>query len=514
MRRADQADFSAAPGLTSDGRLKSGKLAGLSMWAAIWGLSWPILAESYLSSSVGLVDTVLAAQISEPATDAIGGASYIMWFVGLIVQAIGIGATALISRAVGGGKRAVAHAATAQTLGLAIIASVFLGVLLALAAGPTASVLSLKGPAREAFTVYLRIISLGTPAIAVLACGIACARGAGDAVRPLMSMVVVNVVNIIAAFMLSGVDLTSSMIVDGRAVTRVWLENPFGFNLGIAGVAWGTVIAQYVGGAIVVRLLVKGTSGVRLKRRWLRPHRVTIWRVVRLGFTNFLEMFGMWFGNFLILLMVGWLAISGPVSGHSHEHGGMLGAHIVAIRIESFSFLPGFAMGVAAATLVGQYLGAGSPALARSVIVRCTSIAGVIMGVAGACFCLFPRAIVGLISSQPTHLELAPKLLFITGLVQVPFAVSNVLRSALRGAGDVKAVMWIIWISTYGVRLPLAYVLSGVDIPLPSGRVIHNPFMSEASLPMLWVALCTEIVIRGVLCVARFWQGHWASARV
>jgi Na+-driven multidrug efflux pump len=485
------------------------------MWAAIWTLSWPILAESYLSSLVGLVDTVLAAQISEAATDAIGGASYIMWFIGLIVQAIGIGATALISRSVGGGKRAVAHATTAQTVLLAAIAGVLVGVLLALAAGPTAAVLSLRGDARDAFTTYLSIIAIGTPAIAVLSCGIACARGAGDAVRPLMSMVVVNIVNIIAAVTLSGVDLTTTRLVDGQPVSRVWFANPFGFDLGVAGIAWGTVIAHYVGALVVLRMLVSGRTGVRLKRRWLRPHAVTIARVLRLGFTGFLEMLGMWLGNFLVLLMVGWLAISGTT--HAHEHGGMLGAHIVAIRIEAFSFLPGFAMGVAAATLVGQYLGAGSPALARSAIIRCTTIASAIMGVAGLCFCLFPKTIVGMISSQPTHLELAPKLLFITGLVQIPFAISNVLRSALRGAGDVKAVMWIIWISTYAVRLPLAYALSGVDVPIPAalgGGVIDNPFFTEPSLPMLWVALTTEIVVRAAMCTHRFLSGRWQSARV
>src|SRR5436190_14699395 len=98
-------------GALPDGRIKSGRLAGLSMGTAIWVLAWPILIESFLNSLVGLTDTLLSAQLSEAATDAIGGASYLLWFVGLVVQSIGVGATALISRAVGGGRLAVANAA-------------------------------------------------------------------------------------------------------------------------------------------------------------------------------------------------------------------------------------------------------------------------------------------------------------------------------------------------------------------------------------------------------------------
>ncbi len=86
-------------GITPDGRLRSGRLAGLSMGAAILTLAWPILAESFLGSLVGLTDTYLSAQISEAATDAIAGASYVMWFIGLVVMSVASGATALVSRA-------------------------------------------------------------------------------------------------------------------------------------------------------------------------------------------------------------------------------------------------------------------------------------------------------------------------------------------------------------------------------------------------------------------------------
>ncbi len=508
------------PGLNADGSLRTGKLAGLSMTMAIVTLSWPILAESFLQSLVGLTDTFLAAHISEAATDAIGGASYILWFVGLVAMAISVGATALVSRAVGGSRMAVAHAATGQTMILAVVAGIATGALVASVAGPMSTVMNMTGEAAQGFRVYIRICAVGVPALSILAAGIACARGAGDSLRPLLAMTVVNIVNMAFAWALSGVDLSSTRLVGGEWVRTTILENPFSLDLGIEGIAWGTVIGEYVGALMVVLFLIRGSSVVRLKRSRLRPHWHTMRRLVAVGLPNFFETLGMWAGNFLIILMVGWLTVTAGGSlapDGSASTGGLMGAHIVAIRIEAFSFLPGFAMGAAAATLAGQYLGAGSPISARRAVKRCTLVTVALMGAAGIAFVLVPRFIVSLISGQPTHLEQVPTLIFITGLVQIPFGIGIVLRSALRGAGDAKVVMWLTWISTYLVRLPLAYACSGVDIPLPQwlgGGVLDNPFHDSPSLWMLWVGLCGEIVIRAFLFGGRYLHGGWLKVRV
>ncbi len=510
MRRA-----AATGGLTSDGKFKTGKLAGLGMGAAIWVLSWPILVQSLLNSLVGLTDTVLAAGVSEAATDAIGGASYIIWFVGLVITAIGVGATAVISRSIGGGRQAVANAALGQSVLLAIVSGLAVAALIVVGAGPAARAMSMGPEAKEAFRRYMLINAAGVPLMAVLFLGIECLRAAGDSLRPLLSMIVVNLVNIVASWALAGVDFTSTRLENGVPVTRVVLANPFPFDLGVVGIAIGTVVSSTVGAGIILRMLLRGRSGIVLRRRRLRPHWHTMRRLVRVGLPNFFEMLGMWVGNFAIVLMVGWLSLR-------EGGGGLLGAHIVAIRIEAFSFLAGFAMGAAAATLAGQYLGAGSPAMARRATFLCTAIAAAVMMTIGLGYLLIPRQIVGVLSSQPTHLEVVPRVLWIAGFVQIPFALSIVLRSAMRGAGDVKVVMYLTWISTWGIRLPLAYALSGVDIPVPAwlwwgegtSGLIENPFWSEGGLVGLWIGLCSELVIRAALFTGRFVQGGWLKAQV
>ena len=85
---------------------------------------------------------------------------------------------------------------------------------------------------------------------------------------------------------------------------------------------------------------------------------------------------------------------------------------------------------------------------------------------------------------------------------------------SVSGAGDVKVVMYLTWLCTYAARLPLAYLLSGVDIPLPGGRVLHNPSGLSPDLGRLWIALCIEVVVRCIAFTARFLHGGWAKQRV
>lgn len=505
---APYAPSERATNLTPDGRLRSGRLAGRSMGCAIWVLGWPILVESFLNSLVGLTDTVLAAGLDDgrAATDAVGAAVYMLWLIGLVIMAIGVGATALVSRSVGAGRLAVANAAVGQTMLLAIGCGTAVGILIFAAAPFSARLFGMDAAAEVYFVTYLRILALGVPFQAVLFSGIACARGSGDNIGPLVSMVFVNLINLAVSWTLAGADLSHTVMVEGEPQRRVMLENPFGFDLGVRGIAIGTLVAEVVGAAYVFALLMRGRSGVTLKRSRLRPHWVTLKRLVRIGLPNLAETLGMWFGNFLIILLVG--AMGQP---------GLLGAHMVAIRIEAFSFLPGFAMGGAAATLAGQYLGAGSPQRARRAIVLCTAVTLAFMGPMGLLFMFASRPLVGLFTPQPEHLAVVPLLIFIAGTVQIPFGLSIVTRTALRGAGDVKVVMWITWLTTYAIRLPLAYLLSGVTLHLPDwlgGADIPNPLGLEPSLAGLWIGLCIEIVLRAAIFGVRFGQASWTKQRV
>lgn len=491
------------------------------MAGAIWVLSWPILIESLLNWLVGMTDTVITAQVGVAETDAIAVAGYLLWLISLIGMSLGVGATALISRSVGKGRLAVANAAVGQALLLGLVGGVLVGATIWVVAGPAgealfavhdaelvglspdqvALALERGAVAAQSFGSYMRIIAYGTPAASVLLVGIACVRGAGDSVKPLWVMVVVNTANMASSYLLSGVDLTRA---NAAGEQEVWLHNPSPMHLGIEGIAWGTTIAYLVGSVGVVLVLARGVGGVRLIARRLKLHKHTAMRLVRVGIPNFFETAGLWFGNALIVLMVRGVGATG----------GALGAHLISIRIEAVSFLPGFAMSMAAATLAGQYLGAGSPKGAKRAVLICLGVAVAIMGSFGVVLMTMPRTLTGFITAQPEHLAMTPDLLFIIGTVQIPFAISLLLRGALRGAGDTKAVLVLTWVSMYAVRLPLVYALSGVDIPLPGGGFFENPFRHEPSLRWIWIGMSIELVIRSGLFSWRFLQGGWTRIKV
>jgi len=475
----------------ASGEIRKGRLAGLSMPMAIWVLSWPILTESFLQSLVGLVDTALAAGVSEAATDAIGGAAYIIWALSLLGFSVGIGATSLISRSMGKGRQAVANAAVGQALIIAAGTGIVLGTGLLLMADTIADWLNLSEEATAAIKPYLWILAPNTPLVSIVIAGIACQRGAGDSKRPLMTMVTLNIVNIAVSWWTSGVDAFG-------------FTNPSPMNMGVSGIAVGTLSAYSVGALLTIFWLTRGTSGVRLRAKRLRPHWHTMKRLVRVGLPNFLESLGMWMGNFLVLLYVGWLSVDG-----------LMGVHVIAIRVESFSFLPGFAMGIAAGTLAGQYLGAGNVAKAKRAILACAGISALMMGLFGIAFLTLNAEIVAAFSDQPIHNAQAPRLIFICGFVQIPFGVLLVVRNALRGAGDTRAVMILTWISTFLIRLPFAWFFSGVDVPLPwgDGATIPNPG-PDWGLWGLWIGLVSELAIRSLLFIGRFLQGGWQRVKV
>jgi Na+-driven multidrug efflux pump len=425
-------------------------------------------------------------------------------------MSLGIGATAMVSRAIGRGRLAAANAALGQVTMLAVVLGLIGAAIIAVGAPEIASMTRLKGEAAALAVSYLRIVAWSVPMVTVMSVGIACLRGAGDSVRPMITMIIVNAVNVLASFALAGVDLTyAAKHADGSVHTTLLLSNPFPFKLGVHGIAYGTLIAWSVGAAIVLAFVIRGTSGLRLMTRRLRPHATTIARLVRVAVPNFMETFGMWFGNFLTILMIGWVGVPG-----------YLGAHVVAIRIEAFSFMPGFAMAMASATLTGQYLGARAPALARLAIIRCATVASVIMGFFGLLYVLIPGTIVGIFTQQPTHLELTPTLLQICGVIQIHFALGNVYRGALRGAGDTQIVMWLTWFTTYAVRLPLAWLFCGVDVPWFNGQtLLHNPaplqnWFGIHPLVGFWLGLCGEIGLRYIWFLIRFVQGGWMKAKV
>lgn len=449
-----------------------GRLAGLTVWRQVVTLAfWPF-CEQMLGFAVGFVDTAIAGRLSIAATEAIAAGAYVGWLIGLMFGAVGVGAGALVARAVGARHRRVVNAVVGQAFVLTLMVGAVLAVLLYLLAPTLAGTLNLTEESLTLGIVYLRTLAMAVPALGVMYVHAACLRSAGDTRTPFLTLAIVNAVNV----------STSLLFVYGPA--------PWGGH-GVAGIAFGTAAAWIVGAVLMIGILLSRRAVVKLYLHRIRLHLDTMRRIGRISGPQFLDSLAMWSGNFLLATFVGHLGASTQI--------GALAAHIVVIRIEALSFLPGWALGQAAATLIGQYLGLGDVKRAWQAVLYCWMIAAGLMGSLGILFFLAAPSLVSLVTTKASIVQLAAPLLMICAPAQIFLGTAMVLEQAVRGAGDTRPVALLVAASTYLVRLPAAYLLG-----------IHWGW----GVSGIWIALCSENALRGSLIALYFLSGRWQRIRV
>jgi len=175
--------------------------------------------------------------------------------------------------------------------------------------------------------------------------------------------------------------------------------------------------------------------------------------------------------------------------------------------------MPGGAFQIAAATMAGQYLGAGDPARAtRSVLVACAA-ASALMVAAGAVFWVAADELVWLfLDDRPEVGPLAARLLRLMSIAMFPLAVSMVLAGGLRGAGDTR---WPLLFTVVGfglVRIPIALFLAQETVTLPLvGVTLAGAGWGAVGA---WCGAVSDLFIRALLMTARFWHGGWRRVDV
>lgn len=472
-----------------ESQIQSGALAGKSLTSAMIMIAWPVLLSQLMGALIALCDQLLTGHLPDgirtPALDGVGIGGYVGWFVNVAMSAIGVGGSAIISRAMGAGDREQSHKGLAQTLTFAFLWGIVVGAVLWCATPAITRLGNLSPEAAGFCTQYIRTLCLGMPFSGLMFVAIMCLNSAGESRKTFFVLLAVNVINAIASWALSGVDV---------AFGSWTLVNPFEFDLQVRGIAAGTAIAESCGALLIVAVMLHGIKDLRLELHRLIPDLELLWRIIRIGIPNFLEGIGMWLGQ-----MLGVLHIIGIIAEQSGQKNGLLGAHSIAVRWEAFSYLPGMALGVAAGSLAGQYIGAGNLKMARRAIWLCTLAGMALMGAVGVVLMLGGQFLTRLISDDPIHLEYVPRILFIAGFVQVFFAMAMVISNAMRRIGDTRVSMGITIFNTWCVRVPLAYYIG-----------VHLGY----GLIGVWYALCFELVLRGLLFMGRFLQGRWMHVKV
>ncbi|AMV23898.1 Multidrug export protein MepA [Gemmata sp. SH-PL17] len=460
------------------------------LWRQVLALALPALAQQYLHLVVQLSDQFLAGRFELPDPNqrigylsALNTAGYLYWFVSSYTVLVSVGSTALVARFVGAKDWALAQHATGQSVVLAVVFGL-LGTVAALLGLPSLiEALKLTGDAAHLCVEFL------TPLAVLLAFQItesacaACLAGAGDTRTGLKVLGLVAVLNVPLAWGLCF----------GVGPIR---------GIGFVGIALGTGISHVIGCVLLLVILSRGKSGLKLRLANLLPAPRLIRRLLRVSVPAAIDSLSAAFCQLWFLSLVNSLGDTAA------------SAHGIALKWEALGFLSGAAFGTAAMALVGQNLGARTPDRAARSGWTAYALGGGVMSFMGLLFVLLAEHMFRLFCPDPSLqpiVDAGVPALRLIACAMPALASQIIFTAALRGAGDSRVPVLFSWFGFLCVRIPLAHLLTAPQVNLGSLGTIPG---YDLGLLGAWVAMCSDLWARGTFFAIRFASGKWKKVEV
>jgi len=439
-----------------------------SLRRAVLLLAVPMVLEMAMESVFAVVDAFFVARLGADAIATVGLTEAALTLVFAIAIGLSLGATAMVSRRVGEGDREGAAVAAVQSyaLGLAVSAGV---AAVGLLAAPR--VLRLMGAAPSVVEVgagYTTVLLAGSVTAVLLFLGNAVFRGAGDAAIAMRVLWLANLVNIVL----------DPCLIFG------WGPFP---ELGLTGAAVATTIGRGCGVAYQLVVLVRGRGRVALGRRHLRVDPAVLGRLVRVsagGVFQYLVATASWIALVRVIAVFGSAALAG---------------YTLAVRIIIFTILPSWGLSNAAATLVGQNLGAGQPERAASSAWLTARYNVVFLGAVSVVFLVFPRALLGLFTADPEVMAVGVSCLRWVASCYGVYAFGLVMIQALNGAGDTTTPTILNLVFYWLWQIPVGWALA-----VPGGMGPTGVF----------IGLASSEVLLGIAGILVFRRGRWKQRKV
>jgi MATE family, multidrug efflux pump len=441
-----------------------------SLWSNIWQLSWPMFLIMVFNFFVGLTDVYVAGLLNAKVQAAVGFISQLYFLIIIIANAISIGTLALVSRAIGADDRKTAVAMSKQSMifsvfiaiGLTLIGIVFSEEIISLAGFPV----EIRNISNHFFKIFA--FALGPNYLLIVSNAIF--RASGEVTKPLLTMFLVSIMNIIGDFLL------------------VFGIFPFP-ELGYIGIAVSTAASVTTG--MIVNLIFFGTGQWKsfYRSKWIVTMD-TIKKIITISWPSALLQVAWNAGTILLYNILGRLGDASITALASLTNG---------LRLEAIIYLPAFALNMSASVLIGQNLGAKNPVRAEQSGWKIAQTGVILMSCMALVMFVFAKDIASILTRNPGVLEETTRYLRINMLSEPFMALSVVLGGALQGAGDTKGTMWVIIIAMWFIRLPLAYCLA---------VIMHY------GAPGVWVAMITSMAVQGLLMTWRFRTGHWKELKL
>jgi putative MATE family efflux protein len=398
---------------------------------AILLLAVPMILEMAMESLFVIVDIFWVSRLGAEAVASVGLTEAMFTLIYTVAVGLSIGATATVARRIGekDPERAARSAVQVMVLGFAV--AIPLGAAGALLAPRLLGLMGASAEVIEQGRGYTAVMFGGNASVLLLFLGNAVFRGAGDAAIAMRVLWLANGLNI----------LLGPCFIFG--------PGPFP-ELGVTGAAVATNIGRGTGVVYLLFRLWRGGAHIRVQRRHLQIEPRTLATLVRLSATGMFQS---------LIGMSSWLALVRILSGFGSA---ALAGYTIGVRIILFALLPSWGLSNAAATMVGQNLGAGKPERAEQAVWRAGFYNMVFLGVVGAVFVLFAEPLIGAFTRDAQVVPHGVSCLRTVSLGFLFYAYGMVLSQAFNGAGDVWTPTFINLFCFWLWELPLAYTLAHV----------------------------------------------------
>lgn len=439
----------------------------------------PVIIEQILIMALGMINIIMVGHIGKEAIAAVNMIDMLTQFIISFFYALAVGGTVIIARLVGQNNTKSINYVAKQTLYAGSILSLVLTLLLFILQKQILSLLYVDAEVsviRNA-SIYFRLVILSYPFICLTLFIFGILRGMGDTKSPMKITLVMNTLNIFFSYIL----------IYGLKINLIGLEIVIP-ALQIKGAALGITIAYLTGGVIALYLVFDGTRYLKLQlfEKFILDKKI-LTRVFKVGFPAGVEQMLMTGGKLILLTIIVGM---GTVS---------IAAHSIGMSLMSVLYMPLTGFGIASTTLTGQKLGEADPNGAELITNKVIKLGMSVILPIAVTIMIFPNFFYCLYTFDQEVINVGSKIIRIF-LCAIPFHVlTMVIAGSLRGAGDTRYCAYITFLSVWGFRLLLGYVL---------GVLLHMNIYG------VWIGVGTDLVLRSCLFYFRFKKGKWKYIRV